>query len=175
MAIEPSEATTSLLPGGVAAENVIVLRYGTDCIDELTGLAQGKKLFDAVVIDAVDSGFLFPADVVMEAVRQAQSFLAVQGALVLVKADKAVAVVRESLVGLMTFHVFDALSELYDYSPLLAGYVQSCLGKETCVTGQSTDLAEQVLMSAVPVLTTLGIKMKAGLIRLPDVTLCLQQ
>ncbi len=163
MAIEPGEGTTTILAPGQAQENIVVLAYGPNFLDELGGLAQAKTVYDVVVVDATQSGFLFPAESMVEAARQAKKMLAVGGALVLVKADKAAALVKESLVGQLSFHVFDTHAELYDYSPSLARHVQSVLGNGAGQVAESTDLSEQVLMSSTPVLTAFGIKLKAGM------------
>src|SRR5271170_470581 len=85
MAIEPSEGTTTILAPGQAQENIIVLSYGPDFIDELSGLAMAKTVYDVVVVDATACGFLFPSKVLIEAARQAKKMLAVGGALVVVK------------------------------------------------------------------------------------------
>ena len=163
MSADPSELTTSLLPMGMAEDTVIVLPFGANFLDELSGLAQTKRLYDVVIVDAAPSGFLFQTEVLLEAGRQARKLLAVQGALVFVTTDKAVALVRESLMGGISLHVFDRHAELYDYSPSLAAHVLAAMGKDTGAIEQSTDLAEQVLMSAIPVLTPFGIKLKAGM------------
>jgi hypothetical protein len=148
---------------GMAEDTVIVLPFGANFLDELSGLAQTKRLYDVVIVDAAPSGFLFQTEVLLEAGRQARKLLAVQGALVFVTTDKAVALVRESLMGGISLHVFDRHAELYDYSPSLAAHVLAAMGKDTGAIEQSTDLAEQVLMSAIPVLTPFGIKLKAGM------------
>ncbi|HEY9870270.1 MAG TPA: DUF4388 domain-containing protein [Candidatus Obscuribacterales bacterium] len=163
MSADPGELTTSLLPVGMAEDNVVVLPFGPNFLDELSGLAQTKHVYDVVIVEAVQSGFLFQTEMLLEAGRHARKLLAVQGALVFVTADKAVALVRESLMGGLSLHVFDRHAELYDYSPSLAAHVHAAMGKDTGAMDQSTDLAEQVLMSAIPVLTPFGIKLKAGM------------
>ena len=77
------------------------------------------------------------------------------------KSDRAVALIRDSLIGALSLHVFESHNELFDYSTTLARHVQALLGKQSDLLEQSTDLAHQVLMSTVPVLTPVGIKLKA--------------
>jgi len=163
MVVEENEAITERLSRMVAQENIMVLKYGPDLHAELSGLAAGKHLFDAVLVDAIQAGYLFPAELLIEAGRLANSLLEVQGTLVFLKTDKAVAIVRDSLMGALSFHVFDNYGELFDYSAPLAKQVQAVLGKSVGFIEESTDLAQQVLMSTVPVLTPLGISMKAGM------------
>ncbi|HEY9774115.1 MAG TPA: DUF4388 domain-containing protein [Planktothrix sp.] len=164
MSVEPNEQViTERLSRMVVQENVIVLKYGPDLLSELNGLAAGKHLFDAVLIDSTQCGYLFPAELFVEAGRLANNLLDVQGAIIFLKADKALAVVRESLMGGLSLHIFDNLSELFDYSATLARHAQTALGKEGAIIEESTDLAQQVLMSTTPVLTTLGIKLKSGM------------
>ncbi|MBS1952858.1 MAG: DUF4388 domain-containing protein [Cyanobacteria bacterium SZAS-4] len=163
MVVEQNEVITERLSRMMSQENVVVLKYGPDLLAELSGLAQGKHLFDAVLIDATTCGYLFTAEVLIEAGRLANALLEVQGALVFLKKDKAIAIVRDTLMGSLTFHIFENHSELFDYSAPLAKHVQAALGKSAGVIEESTDLAQQVLMSTVPVLTHLGIKLKAGM------------
>jgi len=74
-----------------------------------------------------------------------------------------VAIIKESVVGLLTFHAFETLAQVYDYSPSLARHIQATLGSKTDIAEDTTDLSEQVLLSSVPVLTQFGIKLKAGM------------
>lgn len=157
------EVITERLSRMMSQENVVVLKYGPDLLTELTGLSSGKHLFDAVLIDATACGYLFTAELLIEAGRLANNLLEVQGALVFLKTDKAVAVVRDTLMGSLSLHIFDNHAELFDYSAPLARHVQSALGKASGIVEESTDLAQQVLMSTVPVLTPIGIKLKGSI------------
>lgn len=143
-------------------ENVIILHWGPDIALELENLAASKHLHDAVIVDATECGLLFPAEILAEVARLCNSLLEVQGGIVFITADKALALVRETLAGSLSFHIFDNHAELFDYSPPLAKHVQSFLGK-TGMLEESTDLSQQVLMSTVPILTALGIKIKANI------------
>lgn len=158
------EDRTVRLADNTLQENVLALTYGPDLLDELTGLSQSKRLFDVVVIDCTTWGFFFTAETLIHCAELAKNVLEVQGALVCVKSDKAVALIKESVVGLLTFHSFETLSQIYDYSPSLARHIQDTLGNKTDVADESSgDLSEQILMSAVPILTSFGIKLKAGM------------
>jgi hypothetical protein len=161
--IDDREERTVRLAEHLSSENIIALRSGPDFLDELNGLSQSKRLFDVVVVDCTISGFLFTADTMIESASLAKNVLEVQGAMVFVKADKAIAMIKESVVGLLTFHVFETLSQVYDYSPSLARSIQNALGQKTDLWEQSSDLSEQILMSSVAVLTSFGIKLKAGM------------
>jgi hypothetical protein len=161
--IPVGDERTIRLSDNIVQENVVALVIGTELLDELAGLAQSNRQFDVVIIDCTNSGFFFTADVMIQASEIARTLLEVQGAMVFVKADKAVAVIKESMVGLLTFQIFETLSQLYDYSPSLAHQVQLTLGTKTDIVEESSDLSEQILMSSVPVLTAFGIKLKAGM------------
>lgn len=145
-------------------ENVMALSYGPDLLAELAGLSQSKRLFDVVVIDCTHVGFFFTAETLIHCADQARNLLEVQGAMVFVKSDRAIAVVKESVVGLLTYHSFETLSQVYDYSPALARQIQETLGNKTNIDEEGGgDLTEQIIMSSVPVLTSFGIKLKAGM------------
>jgi hypothetical protein len=105
----------------------------------------------------------FPQKYLVEAGRLAENLLELSGALIFLKTDKAIAVVRQSLTGLMSFHVFDNHSELFDYSPTLTKFIQTALGSATSFVEESTDLSHQVLMSTVPVLTSHGLDQKINM------------
>jgi hypothetical protein len=162
-AIDAREQRTVRLAESLSSENVLALQADSDFLEQLQALTQSKKLFDVVVVDCTISGFLFTAETMIEAANLAKIVLEVQGVMVFVKTDKAVAMVKESVVGLLAFHVFETLSQIFDYSPSLARHVQNALGHNTDAWEQSSDISEQILMSSVPVLTTFGIKLKAGM------------
>jgi len=77
------------------AENIIVLRYGPDLLSEIAALAKTKRMYDAIIVDATLVGYLFPAEILIESNYLAQSILEMSGALIFLKSDKAVAMVRE--------------------------------------------------------------------------------
>jgi len=157
------EQRTARLAENALQENVISLKFGPDFLDELTGLSQSKRLFDIVVVDCTTSGFLFVAETLIEAAALAKIVLELQGAMLFVKSDKAIALIRESIVGQLAFHVFDTLSQVYDYAPNLGTQIQLTLGTKTEISKESNDLSEQILMSSIPVMTTFGIKLKVGM------------
>jgi hypothetical protein len=159
---ESEEVITENLTDMMSQDSVIVLKYSANLTAELEELVQSKQLFDAVLIDAKDGGFLFPTEMIVDAGRLANSFLEVQGALIFINTDRALALVREHLAGALAFLSFENHSELFDYSPPLAKHVQAVLGKGNLIE-ESSDLARQVLLGTVPVLTATGIKMKAGM------------
>ncbi|MBX9673041.1 MAG: DUF4388 domain-containing protein [Candidatus Obscuribacterales bacterium] len=145
------------------AENIIVLRYGPDLLSEIAALAKTKRMYDAIIVDATLVGYLFPAEILIESNYLAQSILEMSGALIFLKSDKAVAMVRESLSGLMSFHVFDNHAQLFDYSASLTKFLQAALGESTSFLDESTDLSHQILMSSIPVLTPVGLERKLHL------------
>jgi hypothetical protein len=149
----------------VSQDNIIVLKWSPDLSLELEALTNNnnKRLFEAILIDATESGFLFPAEQIIDACGYLNHLLAVNGALLFLKDDKAFAIVRETLMGSLSFHVFNNILELFDYSPSLAKQAQAVLGTDTSPLDESTDLSKQVLMSAIPVLTLAGIKLKGGI------------
>ncbi|MDR3615733.1 MAG: DUF4388 domain-containing protein [Candidatus Obscuribacterales bacterium] len=159
---ESEEVITENLTDMMSQDSVIVLKYSANLTSELEELVQSKQLFDAVLIDCKDGGFLFPTEMIVDAGRLANNFLEVQGALIFINTDRALALVREHLAGALAFISFENHSELFDYSPPLAKHVQAVLGKGNLIE-ESSDLARQVLLGTVPVLTATGIKMKAGM------------
>lgn len=147
----------------VPEESVIFLKYGPKLMEELEGLYQSKRgSYDVVIIDCTSSGFQFLAEEMVSAATLARSILEVQGALVFVKRDKAAAFIKESPVGFLSFHLFETFSSVYDYSTSIAKFIQQAMGQTIEVKRESTNLTEQVLLSAIPVLTAFGIKLKAS-------------
>ncbi|MBP6743726.1 DUF4388 domain-containing protein [bacterium] len=162
MAVEPTEIKLTKDRTG-SQQNIIVLKYGPELLSEIAALSKSKRLYDAILIDSTLCGYLFPAEILVEAGRLAENLLELSGALIFLKSDKAIAVVRQSLTGLMSFHVFDNHSELFDYSPALTKFIQTALGSATSFVEESTDLSHQVLMSTVPVLTSHGLDLKINM------------
>ncbi len=155
-------ATTIRLGHGPEHDHVVALKYGPDFLDEFTGLSRTNEHFDAVLVDATGSAFLFPAEVITRAISLAPNLLTVQGALMFIKADGILVVVRETLTGPMSVHVLNTTAQLYDLSPTLATHAQRLLGRDAHPIDQGSDISSQILMSSVPVLTLFGIKLKAG-------------
>ncbi len=163
MVVDPAQVITAQLGRDHTDDNVKVLKFDHDLLTKLNKLADNNHLFDAILIDATLCGYLFPAEVLIEAARLSDNLLAVHGALIFLKRDKAVAIVRDSLTGVQSLHVFDNHAELYDYSPSLTKHIKAALGKSSDFHEESTDLSQQVLMSSIPVLTAVGIKLKGQL------------
>ncbi len=115
--LEVSEVVTEQLAPAELQENTLVLKFGPDLLSELQGLLDGKHLFDSILIDVTQCGFLFTAEVIIEAAQIAKNLLQMQGAMVFLKLDKAVAIVRDSLTGILSLHIFESHAALFDHSP----------------------------------------------------------
>lgn len=160
MVVNNAYSGTGSLARAVPQENILVLRYSQDLIEELSQLAEKKHLYDAILIDVSDCGFLFTAEYFVEAAQLAKQLLELEGALVFLKSDQAVGLCRDSLSGNISFLIFENYAELFDYSPALASHVQVALGKPANQFEESTDLFQQVLMSTMPVLSREGVRVK---------------
>src|SRR5690242_14418583 len=114
MTVEPIQGTTTLLLSGSAEDSVIGLRFGPELVDELTGLAAAKQIYDVIVIKSEGTDLTFGVDLLMEVAQIACKLLSLQGGIVFATSEKALAVVRETLMGMLSFHAFDNLAELYD-------------------------------------------------------------
>jgi hypothetical protein len=161
MVIDQAQALTQSPKKAVHQENILVVSYSEDLVDQLAKYVDKKHLYDAVLIDVSTCGFLFTAECLFEAARMAKQLLELQGTMIFLKADKAVGLSRQSLTGDLAFLSFENYAELFDYSPPLAHHVQVALGHSANFIEESTDLYHQVLMSTIPVLTREGIRLKA--------------
>ncbi|MFN8656699.1 MAG: DUF4388 domain-containing protein [Candidatus Obscuribacterales bacterium] len=157
-----SERTIPLADGKVQ-ESVLVLIFGPDLLDELEGVAHSKKSFETIVVDCRKSGFVFPAETLLEAASAAMRVLEVHGVITFVKSDKVVVVVKSSLLGDMMLHSFDAMADVYGFSPSVAFHILKATGSVGSESETTSDLTEQIWMSTVPVLTPFGIKLKVGM------------
>lgn len=151
----------SILGNGNGAESIYTIQYSLQLVDELIAFLSKKHHFQTLLIDARESGFLFPAQIFIEVANLSKQLLDVRGSLVFLTADKAVAITRDSLMGELSMRIFSNYAELFDYSPELYKHIYEISGPETTFMAETTDLAQQVLMSSIPVLTEEGIKMKA--------------
>lgn len=149
--------------GPRSQENMVILKYGPQLLDELQGLSEGNHQFEAVIVDTTRSGYLFPAEIMVEARKLIDQLLEVRGALMFLKADSAIAIVKESLTSPPSFRVFNSYSEIFDYSPQVTKLIKSTLGAEAGFEEEGSDLAQQVLMSATPVLTSEGLDRKTNM------------
>ena len=150
------------MPGtGSIGENIHTVEYNLQLVDQLTELLNNKQRFQTLLVDARESGFLFPAQTFIEVANLSKQILDVQGTLVFLTTDKAVAITRDSLMGELSVRIFSNYAELFDYSPGLYKHIYRISESQTTFMAESTDLAQQVLMSTVPVLTDDGIKLKA--------------
>jgi hypothetical protein len=143
-------------------EDILLLKYTPELIEELSNHVTRKSLFDAILIDASETGFLFTAETLIESAALARNLLQLQGTMLWIKAEKAIGIKRDSIVGNCSFTIFDSYAELFDYSPALTARVRDILGK-TDSFQESTDLSQQVLMSVIPVLTKAGINAKGAI------------
>jgi|AGTN01.1.fsa_nt_gi hypothetical protein len=149
--------------GPTSSDNIVILKYGPDLMDELYGLSQGNHLFEAVVIDATLTGFLFPAELLIEGSQLVDALVEVRGALIFLRTDSAAALIKESVTSPPSFRVFNSYNQLFDFSPSLTKYIRSTLGKSAGFQEESTDLSEQILNSAIPVLTDKGMEEKVSI------------
>lgn len=157
-----ADEITLRLTETVAHESVLVLKYGPNFLDELEGLTRSKRVFDVIIIDSTQAGFLFSAEEMIAASGFGRNLLEVQGAIVFVKHDKAAAFVKESPAGYLSFHLFETFSAVYDYSTTIAKHIQQAMGQSIEIKRDSSDLSEQILFTVIPVLTQFGIKLKSG-------------
>jgi len=141
-------------------ENIISLKYGPDLVDELASFAQQGIIFEAVLIDATKYGFLFTTEELLDSIRLTKRIVESHSALVFVTTEKAVSIQGDSLLGNPTVRLFENHSELFDYFPALVRPIRQLLGQSLDYKEESTDMASEVLMSIVPVLTSKGIRMK---------------
>ena len=158
---EEKEITQQLGPRG--QENIVILKYGPQLLDELQGLSEGNHLFEAIIIDNTLSAYLFPAEILVEARKLVDQLLELRGALMFLKADSAIAIVKESLTTAPSFRVFNSYSEIFDFSPQVTKFIKSTLGSEAGFEEEGSDLAQQILMSSTPVLTMEGLDRKTNL------------
>lgn len=158
-----AEEITLRLAESITQENILVLNYGPNLIDELRGLEKSNKTFELIIIDCTISGFLFPSSLLLKAAKIVKGLLSVPGSLVFVKPDKAFAFVKETIVGPLAFYQFDTFSAVYDFSSNVAQHIQQAMRQSIEPQKDNADLSEQILMMVIPVLTIFGIKLKAGM------------
>ena len=144
-----------------AAENICILQGGPNLMEQLRAQLVSKKKFELLLINAQESGFLFPNEIFFEMANLAKQLLEVQGIMILLTANKALSMTKESLIGDLSLRTFASYSELFDYSPTLTKYILA-VTTEAEILPENTDLTQQVLMSSVPVLTESGIRAKGA-------------
>src|SRR6516165_7088419 len=99
MVIDQAQALTQSPNKAVHQENILVVPYTDDLLDQLARHVDKKHLYDAVLIDASTCGFFFTAECLLEAARLAKQLLELQGTMIFLKTDKAVGISRDTLMG----------------------------------------------------------------------------
>lgn len=160
VAVEDTQVKSGLLDKAAAQEHVLSFNYDQDLVDHLLELADKKRLYDAILINVNDCDFLFTVECLLEVARAARHLLAMQGTIIFLRANNAIGLCRDSLTGHLSFLIFDNYAEVFDYSPTLAKHVQMAMGESVNILAENSDLYQQVLMSATPVLTRHGIRLK---------------
>ena len=155
------KSRTSLSTNQTVGENICILTNGPTLIEELTELIANKQQFEILLIDSQKSGFLFPTEIFFETTNLSKQLLEVEGSLIFLTGNRAVAIKKESLIGDLSLHNFASYSELFDHSPALTKHVLATTSKSE-IAPENTDLTQQVLMSSVPVLKEAGIKAKGA-------------
>jgi hypothetical protein len=145
---------------GLDKGNLTALTYGPDLVHQLRVLADQQNTYEAILVDATNSGFLFATEMLLDAVRLAKRLLEPSGVLVFFTVRKAIGLQGDSLLGHQSFLIFENHAELFDYFPALARPMRVLMGKTYDEEEVETDLASEVLMSVVPVLTRQGIEAK---------------
>lgn len=141
-------------------ENIVVLKYGSEIMDELHALAASDHLYEAVIIDTTLCGYLFPAENIIEAARLVNSLVEVTGALIFLRIDSATAIVRESITSAPSIRIFESFAEIFDFSPAVMRFIKTRLGKAAGFEEAGADLSQQILMAAVPSFTQAGLAKK---------------
>ncbi|MDZ4836656.1 MAG: DUF4388 domain-containing protein [Candidatus Melainabacteria bacterium] len=154
---------TQKLGATAPEDNIVVLKYGSELMDELTGLASGNHLYEAIIIDTTLCGYLFPAETLVHAASIVNALVEVRGALIFLRADSATAIVRESLTAPPSIRVFESFAEIFDFSPTVTKYIKTTLGKAAGFEEGGADLSQQILMATVPAFTSAGMERKTNI------------
>ncbi len=157
------QAAATLIMPAIDEAQMLMLKYSPEILDELEGLARGKRQYAAVVVDCTICGYGFPSELLVEASRLVDCIIELRGALVFLRTDSACAIVKEYISSAPTFRVFSSYAELFDFSPQLAKFIKTTMGTDAGFDAQSADLAQQILLSAIPVMTKQGIAQKAAI------------
>src|SRR5690606_33837135 len=158
--VRQATATQRLPASGVDEDKFLMLKYSPELLEELEQLARGRRQYEGVVVDCTLCGYVFPTEIIVEAAKLVDSFTELRGSLVFLRTDSACAIVKEYISSAPTFRVFSSYAELFDFSPSMANFIKSTVGDTAGFDAQGTDLAQQILLSAVPVLTKQGLVQK---------------
>lgn len=147
-------------PPVIDTEKTVQLTMNPALLEEMQGLIEFDKKYDAILVDCTLDGFLFPAEDLVRACNRARELLTVKGSLIFFKPDQILVLVKETLFGDISFHVFDSLRQLYDFSSQLAERVKLPDSMLTGTATRGSDVSDQILMSTIAVLTDAGINSK---------------
>ncbi|MBZ0185279.1 MAG: hypothetical protein K8F91_03430, partial [Candidatus Obscuribacterales bacterium] len=141
----------------------LTLTYKETIFNELDGLVTEGTLFDGLLIDMMQTGFSIQLDTIRKFVLYGKKLLKQHGIMLFVKSDGAIALTRDDPRGSLVINVFD--------SPYGALILHPAFASHACATVAGIDqvrlidgggtLANHILLSSIPVLTTKGKEAKS--------------
>ncbi len=137
--------------------------YRENLFVELEQLVGQGKLFDGLIIDLMQTGFTLPLESLIKFSFYAQRLLKSQGVLLFVKTDGAITLTKDDPGGGLTFHTYDSPFGIFTRHPMLADYVCATVSgiDRRRLQGGGNTLANHILYTSTPVLTSKGHKNKA--------------
>ncbi len=137
--------------------------YKENLFVELDDLVSQSKFFDGLIIDLMQTGFTLPLETLVKFSFYAQRLLKLQGVLLFVKADGAITLTKDDPGGGLTFNTYDSPFGIFTRHPMLADYVCATVAgiDRRRLQGGGNTLANHILYTSTPVLTTKGQKAKS--------------
>jgi hypothetical protein len=145
-----------------------------DIFAQLETLVINGQYFDGIVIDVTQLGFSIRVDVMVKLGQYAERLLMEQGVLLMIKADAAIALVKEEPGRGLSYNYFANPLDLFVRYPRLAEHVSTSIPSldwERRRLSAGSPLTNHILYSSVPVLTPRGQRCKN---EMPELTPKLQ-
>lgn len=142
--------------------NYLTYSYRENLFAEFERLLREEKRFDGLIIDLMQTGFSLPLDSLMKFHAYARRLLKPQGVLLFIKADAAVTLTKDDPGGGLTFNIYDSPFGIFARYPMLADYVCATVSgiDRRRMRGGGSTLANHILYTSTPVLTSAGLQRK---------------
>lgn len=154
-------ADISLSEALPATRNALSFRtysYRETLFVELEKLVQENKRFDGLIIDLMQIDYSLPMSIFIKFHTYAKRLLKPMGAMLFIKTDGGLSLSKDAPGSELMFCVYDSPFHIFARYPLLADYVCATISgiDRRRMRGGGNSLANHILYTSTPVLTTLG-------------------
>jgi hypothetical protein len=136
--------------------------YRENIFAEFEGLIGEGKKFDGLIIDLMQTGFSLPMEMIVKFFNYGKRLLKPEGVMLFVKPDGAITLTKDDPGGGLTLNIYDSPFGIFTRYPMLADYLCATVSgvDRRRLRGGGSTLANHILYTSIPVLTSKGTELK---------------